>query len=148
MSENVAIGILSGVVKMSGFITSPVANSKVGRKFFSILPGEIILASLDGFNKVCDAAEVAGKNVLSTTSVVTTSLVSHKFGEQVAQATSDWLAACGHAFGIAWIVFKIRNVLNPRSVLNPSRFMTATAAAQANSAKSKAKPKSPSTSNS
>lgn len=49
MSEKVATGVLSGVVKVSGFFTSSVVNSKVGKKFFSILPGEIILASLDGF---------------------------------------------------------------------------------------------------
>ena len=29
--------------------------------------------------KVCDAIEVAGKNVLSTSSVVTTGLVSHRY---------------------------------------------------------------------
>lgn len=50
MSEQVATGILSGVVKVSGFFTSSVANSKVGQKFFSLLPGEIVLASLDGFS--------------------------------------------------------------------------------------------------
>jgi spartin len=51
MSENVASGVLSGVVKVSGFFTSSIVNSKVGKKFFSLLPGEIILASLDGFSK-------------------------------------------------------------------------------------------------
>ncbi|XP_054776447.1 protein EARLY-RESPONSIVE TO DEHYDRATION 7, chloroplastic-like isoform X2 [Prosopis cineraria] len=76
-SEKVAVGVLSGVVKVSGFFTSAVVNSKAGKKFFSLLPGEIVLASLDGFNKVCDAVEVAGKNVMSTSSVVTTGLVSH-----------------------------------------------------------------------
>lgn len=50
MTENVATGLLSGVVKVSGFFTSSVANSKVGQKFFSLLPGEIVLASLDGFS--------------------------------------------------------------------------------------------------
>lgn len=49
MSEKVATGILSGVVKVSGYFTSSVANSKVGKKFFGLLPGEIVLASLDGF---------------------------------------------------------------------------------------------------
>ncbi|XP_073273483.1 protein EARLY-RESPONSIVE TO DEHYDRATION 7, chloroplastic-like [Primulina huaijiensis] len=146
MSENVALGILSGVVKVSGFFTSPVANSKVGQKFFSILPGEIILASLEGFNKVCDAVEVAGKNVMSTTSVVTTGLVSHKYGEQAAEVTRDGLGAAGHAFGTAWAVFKIRKALNPKSVMKPSSFMKA--AAKANSAKLKANPKNPTISDS
>ncbi|XP_058009129.1 protein EARLY-RESPONSIVE TO DEHYDRATION 7, chloroplastic isoform X2 [Hevea brasiliensis] len=48
-TEKVANGVLSGVVKVSGIFTSKVANSKVGKKFFGLLPGEIVLASLDGF---------------------------------------------------------------------------------------------------
>lgn len=52
MSEKVATGVLSGVVKVSGFFTSSIVNSKVGKKFFSLLPGEIVLASLDGFSKL------------------------------------------------------------------------------------------------
>ncbi|CAF2269762.1 unnamed protein product [Brassica napus] len=51
MTEKVATGVLSGVVKVSGFITGSVANSKAGKKFSGLLPGEIILASLDGFSK-------------------------------------------------------------------------------------------------
>lgn len=51
MSEKMASGILSGVIKVSGFFTSAIVNSKVGKKFFSLLPGEIVLASLDGFSK-------------------------------------------------------------------------------------------------
>jgi hypothetical protein len=30
-------------------------------------------------DKVCDAVEVAGKNVMSTSSIVTTGLVSHRY---------------------------------------------------------------------
>lgn len=30
-------------------------------------------------DKICDAVEVAGKNVMSTTAVVTTGLVSHRY---------------------------------------------------------------------
>ena len=51
MTESVANGVLSGVIKVSGFFTSSVANTKVGKKFFSLLPGEIVLATLDGFSK-------------------------------------------------------------------------------------------------
>ncbi|KAF8405406.1 hypothetical protein HHK36_010311 [Tetracentron sinense] len=50
MSEEMANGVLSGVVKVSGFFTSSVVDSKAGKKFFRLLPGEIILASLDGFS--------------------------------------------------------------------------------------------------
>ncbi|KAL1324328.1 hypothetical protein AAHE18_13G081600 [Arachis hypogaea] len=107
MSEKVATGILSGVVKVSGFFTSSVVNSKAGKKFFSFLPGEIVLATMDGFNKVCDAVEVAGRNVMSTSSVVTTELVSHKYGEEAGKVINEGLDAAGHAMGTAWTVFKI-----------------------------------------
>ncbi|KAI9194365.1 hypothetical protein LWI28_005371 [Acer negundo] len=50
MSENVANRTLSRVVKVSGFFTSSIVNSKVGKKFFSLLPREIFLASLGRFN--------------------------------------------------------------------------------------------------
>ncbi|MCL7024147.1 hypothetical protein MKW94_017150 [Papaver nudicaule] len=132
MSEKVALGVLSGVVRVSGFFTSPIVNSKVGKKFFSLLPGEIVLASLDGFSKVFDAVEVAGKNVMSTSSTVTTGLVSHRYGDQAAEATNAGMDAAGHAFGTAWAVLKIRNALNPKSVAKA-------AAAELKAAKSKKK---------
>lgn len=127
MTEKVATGILSGVVKVSGFFTSSIVNSKVGKKFFSLLPGEIVLASLDGFNKVCDAVEVAGKNVMSTTAVVTTGLVSDRYGDQAAQATNEGLGAAGHAIGTAWAVLKIRKALNPKSAFKPTTLVKAAA---------------------
>ncbi|KAK6946415.1 Senescence/spartin-associated, C-terminal [Dillenia turbinata] len=138
MSEKVASGVLSGVVKVSGFFTSSIVNSSVGKKFFSLLPGEIVLASLEGFNKVCDAAEVAGKNVMSTTSVVTTGLVSQRYGEEAARATNEGFDAAGHAIGTAWAVFKIRKALNPKSVIKPTTLVKAAADAEA-----KAKAESP-----
>ncbi|KAG0459317.1 hypothetical protein HPP92_022445 [Vanilla planifolia] len=119
MSEKVATGVLSGVIKVSGYFTSSIVNSKVGKKFFGLLPGEIVLASLDGFGKICDAMEVAGKNVLSTSSVVTTELVSHRYGEQAAEATNHGLDAAGHAIGTAWAAFKIRKAIDPKSSLKP-----------------------------
>nr|GMC87509.1 protein EARLY-RESPONSIVE TO DEHYDRATION 7, chloroplastic-like [Ipomoea batatas] len=140
MSEKVATGILSGVVKVSGFFTSTIANSKAGQKFFSLLPGEIVLASLDGFNKVCDAVEVAGRNVMSTTSTVTTGLVSQRHGEQAAEMTREGFDAAGHAIGTAWAVFKIRKALNPKSSIKATSLVKA-AAAEAKSAKLKAKTK-------
>ncbi|KAK4340464.1 hypothetical protein RND71_041926 [Anisodus tanguticus] len=139
MSEKVATGILSGVVKVSGFFTSPIINSKAGQKFFSLLPGEIVLASLDGFNKVCDAVEVAGNYVMSTTSVVTTGLVQQRHGDQAAQMTHEGFDAAGHAMGTAWAVFKIRKALNPKVAIKPTTL--AKAAAQANLANLKSKQK-------
>ncbi|KAK6150273.1 hypothetical protein DH2020_015205 [Rehmannia glutinosa] len=137
MTEKVASGVLSGVVKVSGFFTGSVANSKVGKKFFGLLPGEIVLASLDGFSKICDAVEVAGKNVMSTSSTVTTGLVSHRYGEEAGKATSEGLDAAGHAIGTAWTVFKIRKAFNPKSVLSPTTL--AKSAAKSAAAEKKAK---------
>ncbi|KAF3334150.1 Senescence-associated protein [Carex littledalei] len=120
MSETVATGILTGVLKVTGFFTSSVINSKAGNKFFSLLPGEIALASLDAFGKICDAAEVAGKNVLQTSSTVTTGIVSHRYGDGAGEITQEGLHAAGHAFGTAWAVFKLRKALNPKSAAKPS----------------------------
>ncbi|KAK4741347.1 hypothetical protein SAY87_024935 [Trapa incisa] len=52
MTEKVATGVLSGVVRVSGFFTSKVTNSSAGKKFFGLVPGEIVLASLDGFSRL------------------------------------------------------------------------------------------------
>ncbi|KAG0457591.1 hypothetical protein HPP92_022748 [Vanilla planifolia] len=60
-----------------------------------------------------------GKNVLSTSSVVTTELVSHRYGEQAAEATNHGLDAAGHAIGTAWAAFKIRKAIDPKSSLKP-----------------------------
>ncbi|KAG6512324.1 protein EARLY-RESPONSIVE TO DEHYDRATION 7, chloroplastic-like [Zingiber officinale] len=135
MSEKVATGVLSGVVKVSGFVTSSVVNSKVGKKFFGLLPGEVVLASLDGFGKICDAVELAGSNVWQTSSVVTTGLVSHRYGDQAAEITHDGLGAAGHALGTAWAVFKIRKALNPKSVMKPSTLAKSGLKAAANEAR-------------
>ncbi|GER54645.1 senescence/dehydration-associated protein-related [Striga asiatica] len=137
MTEKVATGVLSGVVKVSGYFTGSVANSKVGKKFFNLLPGEMVLASLDGFSRIFDAVEVAGKNVMSTSSTVTTGLVSHRYGEEAAKATSEGLDAAGHAVGTAWAVFKIRKALNPQSAFKPTAL--AKSAAKSAAAEMKAK---------
>uniref|UniRef100_A0A1D1Z6L2 Spartin n=1 Tax=Anthurium amnicola TaxID=1678845 RepID=A0A1D1Z6L2_9ARAE len=137
MSQKVAGGVLSGVVKVSGFFTSSVVNSKAGKKFFGLLPGEIVLASLDGFGKICDAVEVIGKNVMSTSATVTTGLVSHRYGEQAADLTNQGLDAAGHAVGTAWAVFKIRKAFNPKNAIKPTTLVKS--AAKATSAESKSK---------
>ncbi|CAH8325386.1 unnamed protein product [Eruca vesicaria subsp. sativa] len=124
MTDKVAKGVLSGAVKVSGFFTSSVVNSAAGKKLFGLLPGEMVLATLDGFNKVCDAVEIAGKNVMKTTSDVTTEIVDHKYGAKTAEATNAGLGAAGHALGTAWTVFKLRQVLNPKSAVKPSSLAT------------------------
>jgi spartin len=70
--------------------------------------------------KICDAVEVAGKNVMSTSSTVTTELVNHRYGTKAAEATNEGLDAAGHAFGTAWVAFKIRKAFNPKNVIKPS----------------------------
>ncbi|GAU34200.1 hypothetical protein TSUD_209820 [Trifolium subterraneum] len=137
MTESVATGVLTGVVKVSGFFTSSVANSKAGKKFFKLLPGEVVLASLDGFSKLCDAVEVAGKNVMSTSNTVTTEIVHHRYGEEAAKATSEGLDAAGHAVGTAWAAFKIRQALNPKSVLKSASMAKSAAKAAADEYKAK-----------
>ncbi|MCD7471644.1 senescence-associated protein [Datura stramonium] len=118
MTEKVALGVLSGVLQVSGFFASSAVNSIAGKKFFKMLPGEMVLATLDGFCRICDAVEVAGKNVMSTSSTVTTELVLQKYGEEAAEVTSEGLDAAGHAVGTAWTLFKIRKALNPKSSFN------------------------------
>ncbi|XP_022740668.1 senescence/dehydration-associated protein At3g51250-like isoform X2 [Durio zibethinus] len=117
MTQKVANGVLSGVVKVSGVVMSSVANSKADR--------------------ICDAVEVAGKNVMSTSSTVTTELVNQRYGEKAAEATNEGLGAAGHAVGTAWAAFKIRQALNPKSVLKPSKLAKAVAKAAAAEAKGK-----------
>lgn len=140
MSEKVVSGVLNGVIKVSGFVTGSIVNSKPGKKFFGMLPGEIALATLDGFGKVSDAVEVVGRNVLQTSSVVTTEVVSHKYGDQAAEATNEGLGAAGHAIGTAFAVFKIRKALNPKNTFKPTTIVKSAAksiAADKNTKKSK-----------
>ncbi|KAL5219693.1 hypothetical protein ABZP36_020377 [Zizania latifolia] len=127
MSNRVANSILSGVLKVSGFVTSTVLNSKPAQKFFKLMPGEVILASLDGFGKVWDAVEVSGKNVMRTSSVVTTSVVTHRYGDQAGEITQDYLHATGNALGVAWAVFKIRKALDPKGNLKKSSIVSTAA---------------------
>jgi len=131
MSNRVANSILSGVLKVTGFVTSTVMNSKPAQKFFKLMPGEVILASLDGFGKIWDAVEVSGKNVMQTSSVVTTSVVTHRYGEQAGEATHNYLHATGNALGAAWAVFKIRKALDPKGNMKKSSIVSQAAHAVA-----------------
>ncbi|KAL4368245.1 hypothetical protein GQ457_05G012260 [Hibiscus cannabinus] len=139
VTHKVTKGVLSGVVKVSVYFSNSVANSKLGQRVFKLLPGEMVLATLDGFDKICDAVEAAGKNVMSTSSTVTTELVNQKYGEKAAEATSEGLNAAGHAMGTAWAAFKLRKALNPKSALKSSVLAKAAAKATVEEAKAKAK---------
>lgn len=113
MTEKLTEDVLAGMITVTGVVTAPVVGSKAGQKFFSTLPGDVILASLDAFNQILDAAELAGKDAISATSEVTVEIVSHRFGEDAGEVTSDTLAVGGHAMGTAWNVFKIRKTIDP-----------------------------------
>ncbi|KAK7843652.1 senescence/dehydration-associated protein [Quercus suber] len=78
---------------------------------------------------------------MSTTSLVTTGIVSQRYGEQAGQVTNEGLDAAGHAIGTAWAVLKIRKAFNPKSIFKPTTLAKAKAAAEANSAALKAKHK-------
>lgn len=120
MSEQVASSVLSGVLKAAAFVTKPLVTSKAGQKLLSLLPGQIALASLDAFGKIFDAVEVAGKNVLTTTSVVTTGLVSQRYGNEAAEFTQEGLQSAGGFLTTAWTVSKLRKVFYPSSFLAKS----------------------------
>lgn len=113
MTEKLTEDVLAGIITVSGAVTAPVVGSKAGQKFFSTLPGDVILASLDAFNQILDAAELAGKDAISATSEVTVEIVSHSLGEDAGEVTSDTLAVGGHAMGTAWNVFKIQKTIDP-----------------------------------
>ncbi|KAF7813878.1 senescence/dehydration-associated protein [Senna tora] len=115
MTEKLSKSLLNGVGIVSGSVMGPVVNSQPGRAFLRMLPGEVLLASLDAVNKVLDAAEAAEKQTLSATSQAATRMVSNRFGENAGESTEHVLATAGHAANTAWNVFKIRKAINPAS---------------------------------
>jgi len=113
MTENLSENVLAGVVTVSGAVAAPVLGSEASQKFFRMLPGEVLLASLDAFNKVLEAAEVAGKDALSAASDATVEIVTHRFGEEAGEVTHDTFEVAGHVIGTAWNVTKVRKAINP-----------------------------------
>ncbi|XP_062090900.1 senescence/dehydration-associated protein At4g35985, chloroplastic-like [Humulus lupulus] len=115
MTERLSKTMLDGVGIATGAVMTPVLKSQAGKKFLTMVPGEVILATLDAVNKVLDAAEVAEKQALSATSFAATRMVSNRYGDEAGEATADALATVGHCAGTAWNIFKIRKALNPAS---------------------------------
>ncbi|TYI76476.1 hypothetical protein E1A91_D06G079000v1 [Gossypium mustelinum] len=111
MTEKMSKAMLGMVGAASGTVMAPLVSSKPGKAFLSMVPGEVLLASLDGVNKVLDAAEVAEKQAFSATSSAATRMMTDRAGE----ATEDVLATAGHCAGAAWNIFKIRKAITPRS---------------------------------
>ncbi|KAF8052053.1 hypothetical protein N665_1619s0006 [Sinapis alba] len=116
-TEKLSKTMLNGVGVVSGSVMAPIVKSKPGKAFFSMVPGEVLLASLDALNKILDAAEAAERQTLSATSKATTRMVSERLGESAGEATRDVLDTVGHAVGTAWNVLKIRKALYPSSSL-------------------------------
>ncbi|TKY60832.1 Senescence/spartin-associated protein [Spatholobus suberectus] len=115
MTEKLSKSLLNGVGIASGSVMAPVVKSQSGKAFLKMLPGEVLLASLDAVNKVLDAAEAAEKQTLSATSKAASRMVSNRFGESAGEATEHVFATAGHAANTAWNVFKIRKVFTPTS---------------------------------
>lgn len=51
MTEKLSKSLLNGVGIVSGSVMGPVVNSKPGKAFLRMLPGEVLLASLDAVSK-------------------------------------------------------------------------------------------------
>ncbi|OMO82694.1 Senescence/spartin-associated [Corchorus capsularis] len=115
MTEKMSKAMLDMVGVASGTVMAPLVNSKPGKAFLSMVPGEVLLASLDAVNKIIDAAEVAEKQAFSATSTAATRMVSERFGEKAGEATGDALATAGHCANTAWNIFKIRKAFTPSS---------------------------------
>ncbi|OIW08925.1 hypothetical protein TanjilG_05901 [Lupinus angustifolius] len=115
MTEKLSKSLLDGVGIMSGSVMAPVLNSQPGQALLRMLPGEVLLASLDAVNKVFEAAEIAEKQARAATSQAATRMVSNRFGEEAGEATEHVFASAGQAANTAWNVSKIRKAINPAS---------------------------------
>ncbi|XVF34916.1 hypothetical protein REPUB_Repub18cG0099600 [Reevesia pubescens] len=115
MTEKMSKAMLDMVGVASGTVMAPLVNSKPGKALLSMVPGQVLVASLDAVNKVLDAAEAAEKQAFSATSTAATRMMNDRFGERAGEATEDVLATAGHCANAAWNVFKIRKAITPSS---------------------------------
>ncbi|XP_075475481.1 senescence/dehydration-associated protein At4g35985, chloroplastic-like [Primulina tabacum] len=123
MTEKLSKTMLDAVGVASGSVIVPVVRSGPGKNLLSMVPGEVLLASLDAVNKIIDAAEAAEKQAMAATSGAVTRMVTERFGESAGEATEDALATAGHCAGTAWNVFKIRKAINPALAAVPSELI-------------------------
>ncbi|KAE8680984.1 putative cytochrome B5 isoform 1 [Hibiscus syriacus] len=115
MTEKMSKTMLDMVGAASGTVMGPLVNSRPGKALLSMVPGQVLLASLDAVNKVLDAAEVAEKQALSATSTAATRMMTERYGERAGEATEDALATAGHFANTAWNIVKIRKAFTPSS---------------------------------
>ncbi|XAR53384.1 hypothetical protein NMG60_11021922 [Bertholletia excelsa] len=113
LTETMSKSMLDRVGIASASVMAPAVRSQAGQAFLAMVPGEVLLASLDAVNRVLDAAEAAEKQALLATSATATRMVSERFGDSAGEATGDVLATTGHCANTAWNVFKIRKALTP-----------------------------------
>ncbi|MCL7031248.1 hypothetical protein MKW94_003130 [Papaver nudicaule] len=98
----------------SGSAAGPI-SSVAGKLILSTGPGKVLLDSLGAFSNFMDAAEVAQKQALATSSKAVTKRVSDRFGESAGEATEDVFAIAGHAASTAFNIVKIRKAIDPAS---------------------------------
>ncbi|XP_057768432.1 senescence/dehydration-associated protein At4g35985, chloroplastic-like [Salvia miltiorrhiza] len=115
MTEKLSKSTLSVVEGASGSVMAPIVKSRPGKAFLSMVPGEVLLASLDALNKIMDAAEAAEKQAMRATSGAVTTAVTNRYGESAGETTEHAFATAGHCAATAWNVVKIRKAINPAS---------------------------------
>ncbi|KAF5945637.1 hypothetical protein HYC85_015865 [Camellia sinensis] len=98
MTEKMSKKMLDGVGIATGSVMAPVVRSQSGKAFLAMVPGEVLLASLDAVSK---------------------------FGESAGEATEDVLATAGHCACAVWNIFKIRKTINPASSVSSGALRTA-----------------------
>ncbi|XP_058074150.1 senescence/dehydration-associated protein At4g35985, chloroplastic-like [Magnolia sinica] len=125
MTEKLSQSLLNRVKLVTGSVTAQLLRSKSGKEFQALVPREVLVASLDAFNKIMDAMEAAEKEAFTATSGTATTIVSERFGESAGEVTEDAFATARHVVGTAWNIFKIRKVINQASFLPSAIVKTA-----------------------
>ncbi|KAL6984733.1 hypothetical protein U1Q18_018115 [Sarracenia purpurea var. burkii] len=137
MTDQMSKMALEGVLIATGSVTSQVVRTSAGKAFIAMVPGQVLLASLDAVNKVLEAAEVAEKQALTATSSAASRMVSQRFGESAGEATEHVLATAGHTASTAWNVFKIRKAVNPASSISTATKVSSASKVVKNATKKK-----------
>lgn len=97
MSNIVVEGVYSPLDTMGGF---PAQSTCCKCRFSKMLPGgEVLLASLDAYNKILEAAQVAGKDAGRATSQEAAEIIAQRYGEDAGELTQDTMEIAGHAIG-------------------------------------------------
>ncbi|XAR67056.1 hypothetical protein NMG60_11013479 [Bertholletia excelsa] len=107
MTEKMSKAMLDGVGVVTGTVMAPVVRSQAGKSILAMVPGQVLLASLDAVDKVLDAAEAAERQAFSATSAAARRAMTKRFGENAGEATEDALATARHCACAAWNIFKI-----------------------------------------